>query len=276
MAINPQKAREFVYNSGTLWERTLFGCLFEDRPLTQLHQALLAHKNPDSGWGHALEHDVRTPDSNPVALEFLLTVLRVTSIPAGNLLDGTASWVEANRNPDGTLKVTSSFFEYPHAPWWDELGVAPPADSIVGNLARLKLSTPSLEETTRQWAQINLTPEKILANEWLFAAFHAYDYCFGVSDFPDSERCRAATIQNIADCAAKMPDKQHYELLQLAPSPDTLLARALPPALIERSLNYVADTQRDDGGWNDEHNLPRWHPWVTITNLLALRNYGRI
>lgn len=276
MAVNTHKAREFVYSSGALWERTLFGCLFEDRPLTQLHQALLAHKNPDNGWGHALEHDVRTPDSNPIALEFLLTVLRVTGIPAGNLLDGTPSWVEASRSPDGTLKPPASFFEYPHAPWWDELGAAPPADSIVGNLARLKLSTPSLDETTRQWAQAHLTLDKIRANEWLFMAYHPYDYFFGVTDFPELEIYRAAAIQNIADCAANMPEKQYYVLLQFAPAPDTLLARALPPSLLERSLDYAADTQRDDGGWNDEHNLAQWYSWVTITNLLALRNYGRI
>lgn len=276
MAVNRQKARDFVYSSGALWERTLFGWLFEDRPLAQWHQALLAHKNPDNGWGHALEHDVRTPDSNPIALEFLLTVLRVTGAPAGNLLDGTPGWVEANRRPDGTLQPPPSLFDYPHGPWWDELGLAPPADSIVGNLTRLKLSTPSLDETTRQWVQANVTLDTIRANEWLFMAYHAADYFLGVNDFPDLDRYRAATIQNIADCATRMPERQYYALLQFAPSPDTVLARALPPSLIERSLDYVAATQRDDGGWNDEHNLPQWFAWVTITNLLALRNYGRI
>lgn len=276
MAVDLKKARDFVYSSGALWERALFGFLFEDRPLPQLHQALLAHKNADGGWGHALEHDVRTPDSNPIALEFLLTAQCITGFPLGNLLDGTATWLEANRNDDGTLKPPASLFDYPHAPWWDELGIAPPADSIVGNLCRLKQSTPSLDETTAQWVINHLTPERIRANEWLFMAYHAYDYFFGVKDFPDLEVYRAATIQNIADCAAKMPEHQYYGLLQFAPAPDTPIAQAIPPALIERSLEHVAATQRDDGGWNDEHALAQWFPWVTITNLLALRNHGRI
>lgn len=276
MAVDLKKARDFVYSSGALWERSIFGFLFEDRALAHVHQALLAHKNPDHGWGHALEHDVRTPDSNPIALEFLLTVLRISGLPAGSLLDKTATWVEANRNPDGTLKPPASFFDYPHAPWWGELGVAPPADSIVGNLSRLKCSTPSLDETTAQWVINNRTPEKIRANEWLFMAYHFHDYFFGVKDFPDLEIYRAATIQNIADCAAKMPEQQYYVLLQFAPAPDTFVAQAVPDTLINRSLDYVASTQRDDGGWNDEHNLSQWFPWTTITNLLALRNYGRL
>src|SRR5690348_14856763 len=82
MTVSLKKARDFVYSTGILWEKALFGYLFENRSLDHLHQCLLCYKNPDNGWGHALEHDIKTPDSNIAALEFLLAAcVRDLDIP---------------------------------------------------------------------------------------------------------------------------------------------------------------------------------------------------
>src|SRR3954469_22319867 len=97
MAINLKNARDFVYASGTLWERALFAYLFQGGSLDRLHQCLLNYKNPDGGYGHALEHDFRCPDSHPLALEFLLNVLYQANVPAGSLLEGTTAWLEGQR-----------------------------------------------------------------------------------------------------------------------------------------------------------------------------------
>jgi len=276
MAVSLTKARDFVYSNGTLWERALFGYLFEERPLAHLHQCWLTYKNPDCGWGHALEHDVRTPDSNPVALEFLLTVLRITQVPVRTLLDGTPAWLEANQEADGSLKNPASLREYPCAPWWNEWGGQTAPDSIVGNLTGLSLATPALSEATRRWVQANLTLDKVRGNEWLFMAYHAHDYFLQVNDFPDGETFRQATLENLTACTEKMPEKQYYVLFHFAMWPNGIVSKSLPQNLITRSLDYVMETQRDDGGWNDEHGLSQWLSWVTISNLLALRNYGRL
>lgn len=275
MAVSLKKARDFVYANGVLWERALFGFLFEDRPLAHLHQALLSYKNPDCGWGHALEHDIRTPDSHPLSLEYLLSILRITQVPIRTLLDGTPAWVEANQNPDGSLKNPPSVLDYPHAPWWNEGGQSIP-DSIVGNLIGLGMASPALAENTRKWVQTNLPLEKVKANEWLFMAYHAHDYFFHVNDFPDVETYRAATLANIIECAEKMPDKQYSVIFYFAMWPNGTVSKGIPQHLIDRSLDYLMDTQAEDGSWEDEHGLLHWFPYVTICNLLALRNYSRI
>jgi len=77
-------ARDFVYANGVLWERRLFGHLFEGRPVEPVLAAFKAYKNADNGFGNALEHDVRCPDSHPLALEFLLTVLLRAGIEPGD------------------------------------------------------------------------------------------------------------------------------------------------------------------------------------------------
>ena len=101
MAINIRKARDYVFTNGTLWERALYSYLFDDGSLERLHQCLRCYKNPDAGWGHGLEHDIKTPDSHPLALEYLLGVVREYNLPVGDLFDGTATWLEQQRNNDG-------------------------------------------------------------------------------------------------------------------------------------------------------------------------------
>lgn len=276
MAVSFKKARDFVYNTGTIEERAIFGWLFENRSLGQAHRALLAHKNADNGWGNKLEHDLTCPDSHPAALEYLLVTMRGLRMPPGNLLDGTVEWLETQVKEDGSLSNPASLREYPIAPWWNEWGGQTKPASIVGNLTHMGLCTPALAASTRRWVQANLTVEAIKSNEWIFMAYLAYDYFLQVDDFPDVETYRQATIENIIDCARKMPEKQYYVLFNFAMWPDSPVAQAMPRDLIDRSLNAILETQQDDGGWKDEHGLAQWYPVVTTQNLLALRNYGAL
>jgi hypothetical protein len=281
MTISMKKARDFIYSNGTLWERALFAYLFQAGSLERVHQCLLCYRNDDGGWGHALEHDIRTPDSHPLALEYLLSVLRDTGLPPGSLLDGAAAWVEANRKDDGSLINPPSVLDYPHAPWWElgevtaEGGQTAP-DSITGNLYKHGKATQSLLESTRLWVGSNLTLEKVQTNDWLFLAYHAFDYFMNVDDFPDLDVYRQATIDNIINCARNAPEKQYYVLFQFAPSPDSPISRAMPPDVLNRNLDYLLSSQRDDGGWNDENGLAQWQPYATILVLLALQRYGRL
>ncbi|MBZ0296344.1 MAG: hypothetical protein K8L99_27535 [Anaerolineae bacterium] len=276
MAVSISKARDYVYGHGTLFERALYSYLFEDGSLERVHQCLLCYKNPDHGWAHRLEHDAACPDSHPLALEFLLRIHNDTGLPVKAVLDGTPQWLEAMREEDGSLKNPSTIRDYPLAPWWQDSGGQTQPDSIVGNLTALGLVTPSLAESTRKWVQANVTLESIHENAWLFMMYHQIDYFLHVQDFPDAESYRVATIGNITACAQDMPEKQYYVLLQFAPKPDSVLAIELPNHLIERSLDYLMEAQQEDGHWNDEHNLPQWFPYTTITVLNALKNYGRL
>jgi len=275
MPVSLEKARDFVYSNGVLWERALFAHLFEDAAIDRLHQCVACYRNTDGGFGHALEHDARTPDSHPLAMEYILGVLAQYDLPAGDLFDGAAKWVEANMEDDGTLKNPPSFLAYPHAPWWNEGGQTAP-DSIVGLLNRFGKATPTLLQTTQAWVKNNLTVEKIKANEWLFMAYHAVNYFWNVEQFPQLEAHQQATIQNIRACLIDLPTSQLYNVFQFVPMPDSPLAAHIPPEMIERGLDHIAASQQDDGGWPDQHGLAQWYPMVTISNVYALRSYGRL
>ncbi len=282
MIINFKKAQDFVYSNGTLAERALFAYLFEDGTLEHLHQCLACYRNPDGGWGHGLEHDIKTPDSHPLALEYILSVMvRDLQIPTGTLFDAAANWLEDNRSLDGSLENPASIADYPHAPWWNGeegavgLGQTMP-DAIVGNLNKIGKASLSLIESTKKWVQENLTIEHIQAVDWLFMNYHAYDYFMNIDDFPNLKAHRQAVIDNIKDCAEKAPEKQYPTLFQFANMPDSPITQALPDSLIKRHLDYLIQAQRDDGAWTDEHNLPQWQTYMTIFALHVLHNYEAI
>ncbi|MDE2750866.1 MAG: hypothetical protein OXI34_18045 [Chloroflexota bacterium] len=275
MQFDQAKARDFLYGKGTLLERALFAWLFDGGPLERLHQIILCYKNPDKGFGHGLEHDLKAPQSNPLALEYLLGVMKHTGVPPGSLLAGTSDWLETQMDEQGNLLNPPETRDYPLAPWWREQGGQTMPDSIVGNLIRFDSATQSLIDKTARWALAHYTPDKIRRNEWLFMAYHAFDYFFAVDDFPALAGFQNATIENIVACAAKAPENQLDSIFVFAPTPDSMIAKALPEGLLQRSLDLLSSAQQEDGHWRDQHNLPQWYPMTTINVLLALKRYGR-
>ncbi len=269
------KARNFVYQNGTLLERALFAWLFDGGCLERLWRIILCYKNPDGGFGHGLEHDLKAPQSNPLALEYLLGVMKHSGMPAGSILDGAADWVEGQMDERGDLRNPPETRDYPLAPWWQEKGGQTMPDSIVGNLIHFGCATPTLIEKTKSWALANNTPENIRENKWLFMAYHAYDFFFAVDDLPNLADFQQATVDNIVACAIAAPENQVDSLFAFAPTPDSMIAGALPDGLLDRFLNSLSDGQQDEGHWLDQHNLPQWYPITTINVLLALKRHGR-
>lgn len=138
---------------------------------------------------------------------------------------------------------------------------------------RLGICTPSLAESTCNWVAQCLPLDKVKSNDWLYSAYHAYDYFIHVEDFPDVEVYRKAIIANIIALAESAPPEQYYQFFLFASSPDCALAKATPPKLLKKMLNTLQSSQQDDGAWHDQHNLPHWYTWTTLVVLNALKNY---
>ncbi|MDE2859709.1 MAG: hypothetical protein OXN94_17815 [Chloroflexota bacterium] len=275
MSINLDKASDFVHQHGTLFERALFDYLFAGGSSERVQAIIMCYKNPDGGFGHGFEHDLKAPQSNPLALEYLLSVMKHTGIAPGVILDGVSDWVESQMDEAGNLRNPPETRHYPLAPWWREEGGQTMPDSIVANLITFDCAEPALIMKTKGWVAERHTLESIRANEWLFMAYHAVDFFFAIDEFPDLERYRAATIDNVLACAKAAPESQYDSLFAFAPAPDSIIAKALPADLLVKYLDVLEGSQTDDGSWVDQHNLRQWRPMTTINVLLALQRYGR-
>ena len=239
---------------------------------------LSGYKNDDGGFGHGLEHDIKAPVSNPLMLEFLLTILRDTELPPGSLLDGTPAWVQCIQQEDGSLQNPPELADYPRAQWWPEGQDKP--DSITGNLLKLDLCPDRVRERTMDWVQKNLSLEVIRSNEWLFMAYHPFDYFMNEDDFPEVDQYRDATLENIYQTAlnheARGEMHKLFPFFQFADGPDSEVAQNAPDGLVDRILDYLEGSQREDGAWDDEHGLDYWQPYFSTIVLLALKRFGRV
>lgn len=276
--VSLKKARYYVHAHGNLWERALWNYLFDGGSADRVQRILSGYKNPDGGFGHGLEHDIKAPMSNPLMLEFLLSVMRDTGLPPGDLLAGVPEWVERVQKEDGSLENPDQLLDYPHAQWW-QTGQDTP-DSITGNLLRLGVCPPIVRKRTREWVKTNISLEDIRSNEWLFMAYHSFDYFFHEDDFPEVEIYRQATLENIYQTAQAHQEREEFHKLfpifQFATGPDSVVARNAPPGLIERILDHLETAQREDGGWDDEHGLDYWQPYFSTIIMLALKRFGRL
>lgn len=273
--VSLSQARNYVYAHGTLWERALFSFLFEDGSLDRLHQCLFAYKNADNGFGHRFEHDLSFPGSNSTALEYLLSTLRRFDVPVGSLLDGTAQWLEHQLAEDGSITPPEGLADYPLAPWWREWGAQPAPDSIVGNLAHFGQATAKLLDATQKWVLAHLKVTDIQEIEWLFMAYHPYEYYTAIEDVPSHEGLLEATYAHIASLAKAMPIEQSYTLFAFVPGPESPISQMIPD-VVEQALDHIEARQEDEGHWRDQHGLAQWFPMVTIGNLYALKQFGRL
>ena len=82
-----QRARAFVYANARRVDRAMFETMFESRDGNELVAALLAYRNSDGGFGHALEPDLRTPSSQPLHTETALWTLKRAGLRRPDIAD---------------------------------------------------------------------------------------------------------------------------------------------------------------------------------------------
>src|SRR5688572_15391098 len=118
---NFQKAVNFIKQHGRPLEQAMVAHMFEDAHLDVVLDALAKYQNPDGGFGHALEPDVRTPDSSVIATTVALQNLRDLLVPEQHpLWRGAIRYLGATYDADKHLwwSVPADVSKAPHAPWW--------------------------------------------------------------------------------------------------------------------------------------------------------------
>lgn len=94
---------------------------FEDGEAREVLKALACYQNPDGGFGHGLEPDIRTAGSSPIATWAATQILREIGLPdlAREMIHKILDYLEAARGESGRWPATvAAMNEAPHAPWW--------------------------------------------------------------------------------------------------------------------------------------------------------------
>ncbi len=279
-------AAQFLAASGRVLDRRRYERLFAGGDTTPVRDAVAAYRNPDGGFGHALEPDGRCPGSQPLAIDFALRALLEAGAWDAALAQGACDWLAAHAPPGGgAVFVDPSVTGWPHAPWWvpEQGGPASLISTgiLAGTLHAAGAAHPWLDQATELlWSRIDtlsgIGPYDMRALLWF------------LDHVPDRERARAA-VDKIGpmifdlEMVAMDPDtpgEVHFPL-DFAPLPDSIARSLFDPAVIEANLDHLAAAQRDDGGWT--FNWMAWSPaaereWrghTTVDALRVLRAHGR-
>lgn len=283
MTIDLDAARRFLYDDARLLERHRAAVLLDDAPVEPVLAALRAYRTGDEGWGHALEPDLRGPDSQVSAAMSALEVLAEVGASNDRLVGETADWLRSVTLPDGRVPhVLPTASGYPRAPWMQPGDAGFLTYRTAAHLWTLGADHPWLDSATSWcWSQIE-TKEEFVGFEAVFALRF-------VDAVPEPARA-ARAVERFrpslrADGTVPVPggiEGEHVTPLELAPRPGAPSRALFTGELIEAGLDALEGEQLDDGGW-DFHflhwspgQIVEWRGLVTLAALHTLRAHGRL
>ncbi|PRX98545.1 hypothetical protein [Allonocardiopsis opalescens] len=288
------ETERFLRLNARLIDRLRFEHHFRGRSADDAAAALAAYRNPDGGYGNALEPDLRGTGSQPQHAEIALRLLdeldRLDQAVAAPLCGYLAAITEPG---GGVPLVLPSVRGTPAAPWWIDGpqtgGDLNPTAAIAGLLHRHGVRHPWLDGATDFcWTRIAELgpPSPGDAEAGLAFGYRAAAVLTFLEHAPDRARARAE-FDRLAPAlrAVALPEdgrESHHGPLALAPRPDCLGASLFTPEETAAALDATVAAQQPDGGWRPGFPFwtpitePEWRGHLTVGNLVVLRAHGRV
>jgi hypothetical protein len=279
-------ARFFIFRHARLLERRLYLVRFEGADPSGVGLVVRAYQNPDGGLGHALEPDVRCPESQPLHVATGLAALAEARHKDQELATSVCDYLESVSSDDGLVPFFTEMAHLsPLAEHWHYVAVVPavnPTAEICGFLHYQGVKHDWLSRATETCLKMIMEDPPLEAHS-LLAAAHLAEH------IPDRQ-----SAQNIIDViASTLPKAQLYipdapvneyglTPLHFAPRPTSLLARIFTQDQIDRHLEDLFNRQQEDGGWPIHWEAPgpaaelEWRGRLTLDAITTLRAWGFI
>ncbi|MEW2356654.1 hypothetical protein [Spirillospora sp. NPDC029432] len=277
-------AEDFLRLNARLIDRHRFALHFRGGPAGAVVAALRPYENPDGGYGHALEPDLRGEASQPVPAQHALQFLHEAGADTDPAVARIGDYLASITRPGGGVPfVLPTVRDTPRAPWWqtpdDPPGSINPTATLAGLLHQMGSRHPWLASATEfSWNYLENGEHEVGPYDALAVL------CF-LDHVPDRDRAEAAfervrgPLRASLDPAA--PDA-HHSPLDYAPAPGGFGHRLFDPAAIDAELDALVDARLDDGGWTVDFPFwtpitePEWRGFVTVERLRTLHAYGRL
>ena len=298
------QAREYLLTSARPLEAVTFRYLFEEGDAEPVYAELAKFQNPDGGFGNALEPDLRSPASSPLATTAALQRLRMLHAPAEHpLVDGALRYLVAVYDAayQSWPLVPPESEGAPHAPWWNQEGLAGrfgdfavnPRAEVLGYLHEFAAEKDAEAVTLRDTLTPLVFQDLLQRTEPLSG--DAFLCCQRLVDSPGLPSNMAVDLQRwllkMADPAVATDPASWsgYVLLPLQVAPNRTAPMGIPLAhVLGENLDFVIDSQAADGSWAPtwswfgaypEHWPQAEHEWrgvLTLERLEWLHVYDRI
>ena len=296
------RAKAFIFEWGRPLEQARYLYHFENGTATAVLTQLAPFQNQDGGFGHALEPDMRLPQSSVLATTVGLQILgEIKATSHEPIVQAAMRYLLDTFESDNKVWpiVPSHNNDFPHAPWWHDNG------NIRQNFGQF-LANPRAEIVGYLFAYSPLVPDGFaqgMAHE-IISHLQTYTDKVGMHDLA----CYITTAESPAIPTVlreKLLPKLNHALLatvetdpakwgSYTPKPLTYIHyphspfATLMPEAIAANLDDVLTRQQPNGSWS-----PPWSwgdsypdPWVqaknewagilTLNTLKQLRAFGRL
>jgi hypothetical protein len=291
MSVDLAAAERFLRTNGRVLERHRLAALLHGGPVERVLAALRPYRNPDGGFGHALEPDARGDHSEPLSTQSALDVLDEAGALHDPMVADALTWIASVARPDGGVPFAlPAVLDAPHAPWVSPAATGSHLTFAFAALAHRARWSFGAETETQTWI------ERAVAWSWARlddpAGLGAYDVKFALAFLdatPEDDRARAAIarIAPLLRTDGSLPvaggtDGEHLTPLALSPRPGARSRALFAADAVEAELDRLEGAQQSDGGWTFDWGTwspaqaVEWRGIVTLSALATLRAHGRL
>lgn len=264
MPVDLIAAEQFLLANARLLDRHRMAVLLHDAPSARVLQALAAYRNDDDGFGHALEPDVRAPDSEPASTLHALHVLAEIDALDDPLFKGASTWIATIADDGGGVPfVMPTAAAYPRAPWMVPSDGGSQLTFALAALVQRADPEDAWLARASEWCWRRLdAPERLTG----YVVKFALEFLDAVAD---GARARAA-IERLrpqldADGSIKVPGgtaNEQLSALTLSLRPGARSRVLFADEQIRAGLDELERLQRADGGW--EFDWLAWSPGQSV------------
>lgn len=287
------KARDFILVNARMIERRLFEYHFCGGAVDGVFHAVYAYRNQDGGFGHGMEPDTASPESQPLfSIMAMETLDEVGCLTADMLLSDFMPYFESVTTEKGGIPwMFKPKGEYPRAEHfenvkeWAALSTTAP---LLGMLEKHGLEIPWMQKAEEYvWSEI----ERI-GKRHIFCSLCISRRMLFLEHTRSRDRAHKA-IEHlkgwILEKGVLCEDKsqENWGLygspnsLNYAPDPNCVLRSLFTCDLIEEDLNETIRRQQEDGRWDTYYGSSEgmkleWAGIQTLSILKMLKAYGHI
>lgn len=291
MSMDLDAAVSFMTTHARTLERRRLNLLLGNGSPEDVLTALDAYRNPDGGYGWALEPDLRSATSQPVAAMHALEVLAEVRDTNSQRALKLCNWLADHTVPDGGMP-----FALPYA---DTAGSAPfwaNADATVSSLQMTAQLAAQAHRLARHRSDIAGHPWLAAATRYCLDAIdrsvevpHAYELMFAMR-FLDAAAERVPRARPLLDRLARyvvsdgptpvaggVPDEVLH-LLDFTPNSEAPSRTLFAEGAIAADLDRLGRQQLPDGGWTVTFTsyspaaALEWRGYATVQAVAVLRN----
>ena len=290
---NFKKAKDFILTNARMIERRLFHFHFENDNNDGVYHSVYAYRNSDGGFGHGMEPDTASPESQPLfSIMALETLDEVNYLTKEIILNDFMPYFKSVTTEKGGIPwMMKPNNDYPceeHFKTVKEWAALSTTSALLGMLEKYKIEIPWMKKAEEfVWSEFDRIQDKhvfcyLCVPRWL--TFLKYTKSQEKAKVR-LDNMKKWILNNDVLCNDAIDEgwglygKPHS--LNYAPSPISMLNSIFYEEKINSELNELIKKQKEDGRWDTWYGISEGTKleWAGIQNLYTLRilkSYNRI